>query len=216
MSRIIVVTNPAHDVVTQYLDAWQEEIIGLAKKQKDTLIFELNGASTTKKDLTNLIEQKNPQFVIFNGHGSCDSIFGFQGCCLIKAEDNDNILAKKIVHSLTCSSAKILGPQCIKIGTLSYIGYDDDFEMYHLNKGTKKERRGDGIANLFLEPAFEAILSLVKGCPTEIAFNNSQNKYLSNLKSVIARNDPDLNIIAASLYHNLRCQTCLGDGGACF
>jgi hypothetical protein len=89
--------------------------------------------------------------------------------------------------------------------------------MYHLeDKKTKEEKRNDVIANLFLEPAFEAIFLLIKGSSTQEAFNGSQLKYLNNLRLAIKENNPNLNTIAASLYHNLSCQVCLGDNNACF
>lgn len=218
MSRIIIATNPANDKVTQYLGAWQGEVVSLTKRQKDTFIFELNREKTNKKDLINLIEEKNPQLVIFNGHGSYDSVFGFDGGFLIKAEENENVLMKRIVHSLTCSSGKVLGPSCIKIGALSYIGYKEEFKIvYLMNQNTKKEKLEDKIAGLFLGPAFEAIFSLIKGYSAQKAFANSQKKYLENLKYSIAENNPGLNTaVAPRLYHNLIHQVCLGDGNSFF
>jgi hypothetical protein len=218
MSRIIVATNPANDAVTQYLDAWQTEVVNLAKNQKDTIIFELNKEKTNKKDLIELIKEKNPQLVILNGHGSYDSVFGFDGSVLIKADENNDILIRRIVHSLTCSSGKVLGSSCIKIGTLAYIGYKEEFKIAYLNnRNTKEEKFNDEIAGLFLEPAFEAIFSLIRGCSALEAFHDSQKKYLKNLNFAIAANNPGLNTaVAPRLYHNFIHQVCLGDGSACF
>jgi len=218
MSRIIIATNPANDIVTQYLDAWQNEVVNLAKRQKDTFIFELNREETNKESLAELIKEKSPQLVIFNGHGSYDSVFGFDGGFLIKADENESVLIKTIVHSLTCSSGKILGPSCIKIGALSYIGYKEEFKIVYQNdKNTKIEMFEDEVARLFLGPAFEAIFSLIKGCSAQEAFANSQKKYSENLQYSILKNDPRYNIaVAPRLYHNLIHQVCLGDGASFF
>lgn len=218
MNRIIVATNPANDEVTQYLDAWHDQVVDLSKKQKNTFIFELNKEETNRKELTDLIKDKNPQLVLFNGHGSYDSVFGFDGSALIKFNDNEDMLIKKIIHSLTCSSGKILGPSCIKTGALSYLGYKEEFKIVYLrNQTTKEEKYNDVYAKFFLEPAFEPIFLLIKGHSTQEAFNGSKKKYLDNLKYVIASSDPILNTaIAPRLYHNLIHQVCLGDGNACF
>ena len=77
MSRIVVATNPADDDVTKYLDVWQEQVIKAIRNEGDTQLFELTGEETNKDNLTKLIEKENPQFIIFNGHGNDETIFGF-------------------------------------------------------------------------------------------------------------------------------------------
>lgn len=218
MSRIILATNPANDVMTDYIDAWHNEVVKLAKKQSDTIIFELNREQSNKEELLQLIEEKNPQLVILNGHGSYNSVFGFDGSILIKSNEDEKILTKRIIHSLACSAGKVLGPSCIKIGALAYIGYKEDFKIAYLgNNTTRRDKFNDPLATLFLEPAFEAAFSLIKGSTAKEAFNNSQNKYLENLNLTIARNNPGLNtVVAPVLYHNLTNQVCLGDGKAFF
>lgn len=177
MSRIIVATNPACDVETLYLEAWQSKVADLAMKQKDTIIFELNQEKTNKEDLTKLIQEENPQLVILNGHGSYDSIVGFYGGVLIKAMENEEILSKRIIHSMACSAGKILGPSCIKIGALAYIGYKEEFKFVYLrNHNTKEEKFSDDIANLFFEPAFQAVFSLINGYTVKESFDVSQRK----------------------------------------
>ena len=68
MSRIIIVTNPANDSVTEYLDAWQSEVVDLAKRQKDTFIFELNRKEVNKDTLFELIREKNPLNIAIAPH----------------------------------------------------------------------------------------------------------------------------------------------------
>jgi len=80
MSRIILVSNAStpDDAPTEYLDSWFGKIVELAKKQKDTKIFELKRERANRKELTELIEKENPQLVIFNGHGNDELITGFK------------------------------------------------------------------------------------------------------------------------------------------
>jgi len=83
MTRIVVATNPADDLATEYLDAWHKRVVDFAKNQPNTEIFELNKEKANKEDLTKLIEEKKSQLIIFNGHGSHDSIFGFNQGVLV-------------------------------------------------------------------------------------------------------------------------------------
>lgn len=217
MSRIILVTNPADDSATKYLDSWLYKIVNLAKKQKDTFIFELRKKQANKKKLILLIKDKKPQFVIFNGHGSNDSITGFGQKILIKCGENEHLLKDKIIHSLSCNSARKLGPRCIKIGTLTYIGYEEEFKLVHLDKSSNKERLEDEVANFFLKPAYEAVIALIEGATAKNAYERSQKMYLENLEVLITSSSAEYNTVVASLlFHNLEHQVCLGNNKAYF
>ena len=60
MSRIILVSNAStpNDAPTEYLDSWFGRILELAKKQKDTKLFELKKEQSNRKELTALIERE--------------------------------------------------------------------------------------------------------------------------------------------------------------
>ena len=216
MIRIIIATNPADDQVTEYLDAWHKKVVNFAKKQANTQIFELNKKEANRISLTELIERKNPHLVIFNGHGSYDSIFGFDQGILIKCDENEILLKNKIVHALACDSGKKLGPQSIKVGALAYLGYKEQFKFAFINN-SNEEKSQDKIANLFLEPAFKVVFSLLQGFSAKKAFDESQKACLNNLRSVIAKKSLKLNqAIAPRLFHNLTHQVCLGSDEAYF
>lgn len=217
MARVLVITNPSDDIATEYLDAWSEKIRDLAMKKKETTIFELRKGDATRKKLVALINKEKPRFIILNGHGDDNLVFGYGHDILIKCDDNEHILKEKIVHSLSCSSGKVLGPKCIEIGTLAYIGYKENFKLAHLNNKTKNEQLSDEVAALFLDPAFEAILALIEGESAESAYAISQTKYLQILIKLIAINDTGYNTVVASrLFHNYQHQVCLGDQQASF
>lgn len=217
VSRILLITNPADDSPTKYLDAWSELVLEIAKKQNDVFVFELRDQRANKQELTRVIQKQKPQLIIFNGHGSDASITGFGQKVLIKCEDNECLQKEKIVHSMSCSSGKELGQKCIKIGTLSYIGYSEEFKLVHLNKQTKQERRSDPVATFFLKPAFEAVFALIRGATTGKAYKESQKVYVENLRRLTTSSLTEYNTsVASRLYHDLKYQVCLGDSQARF
>lgn len=217
MSRIILVTNPADDDATKYLDAWSGLITETVKKQKDILIFELKNKQANKQQLTQIILKEKPQLIVFNGHGNNSSIMGFKNKVLIRCDYNEHLLKEKIVHSMACNSGKELGQKCIRIGTLSYIGYYEEYKLTYLNKQTKQERLDDPIATLFLRPAFEVILALLMGHTAGEAYKKSQTMYRKNLRMLLASPSREYNTkVASRLFHNLKYQVCLGDKGAIF
>lgn len=217
VARILLITNPAHDIPTEYLDAWSKRALDVARQQPDVRIFELNKTEATKENVTKIIEAEKPQLVIFNGHGNENVITGYEFEILIQINDNEILLEKKIIHAFACAAGKNLGPKCVAIGSAAYIGYREKFQLTHLNKLTETEQINDPIATFFLEPAFSAILALIEGKTMIEAYNISQAMYLQHLQILLTSSSTDLNTtVAARLYHNLRHQVCLGNQVARF
>ena len=217
MSRILLVSNAHYDNPTKYLTSWFEKIVEAAKKQNDVKIIELKKEQATKKNLIETIEKENPQFVIFNGHGSDDWIGGFDKEILVRCNDNESILSGKIVHSMACKSANILGKRCITLGTKCFIGYKEDFEFWSTHQENKEDQLKDQMAGIFLEPAYEAIIALIEGSNAGEAYKRSQNMYRENILALItSKNTHQSTVVAKSLFSNFQNQVCLGDQVACF
>ncbi len=217
MSRILLVSHAHHDIQTEYLTSWFDKVLDIVKKQKDTKVVEILKEEATKANFIKLINQENPQFVIFNGHGTDDSIMGFEREILVKCGDNERILLGKIVHSMACKCAGILGSKCISIGTKSFIGYKEDFELWCSQHPNKEEQLKDQMAGLFLEPAYEAVIALIEGVTAHEAYKRSQDMYKQNLLALItSKNSQHSTIVANSLYNNFMNQVCLGDQSAFF
>src|SRR5436189_278214 len=100
-ARIIILTSPAHDIVTEYLHSWSEKIHSdIPNLPNNTLIYKLIGEKVTREMLTGLVQEKDPHLILFNGHGSSKKIFGFEMNVLIALDDNEVLLRDRIVHSL--------------------------------------------------------------------------------------------------------------------
>ena len=212
MSRIILVSNAHHDNQTEYLTSWFEKVVEVAKKQSDIKILELKKEEANKKNLVDMIEKENPQFIIFNGHGSDDSIAGFNKEILVSCTDNESILSGKIIHSMACESANVLGKRCITLGTKCFIGYKEDFELWSTRQQTKESQLQDRMAGLFLEPAYEVIIALVEGKNVGEAYRRSQDMYKENILALVTSKNKDHNtFVAKSLFSNFQNQVCLGD-----
>lgn len=218
MPRIIVATNPAHDPATEYLSSWFTKIVAsISSMLPDTEIFELKNNDVTKEKLTRIVEEKNPQLILFNGHGSDKLIGGFESNILVACNDNERLLHGKIVYSLTCDSGKELGHKCIDIGTRSFIGYKEEFKLVHTGETTSNLQYEDPIANLFLRPAFEISRALLEGETVKTAFKRSQKLHADNIELLLLSSDPNLNtVFAGKIYHNMIHQVALGDQDALF
>ena len=217
MSRILLVSNAHHDNETEYLTSWFEKVIEVAKKQNDIKIIELKKEQANKKNLIEVIEKENPQFVIFNGHGSDDTICGFNKEILVRCNDNESILSEKIVHSMACKCAGTLGKKCITLGTKCFIGYKENFELWSTGQQNKEDQLKDQVAGFFLNPAYEVIIALVEGNISGKAYRRSQNIYRENILALVtSKNTHHSTIVANSLFNNFQNQVCLGDQIASF
>jgi hypothetical protein len=211
MPRIIVITNPAHDIPTSYLNAWIFSVIQLFVDQENIEIHELANQRANRCDLEKLIREKQPQIILFHGHGTSNAILGFESNILICCDSDLSCIKDRIIHSLACQSGKELGPKSVHIGTKSFIGYKEDFKFSHLNKSSRDEQLGDEVAKLFLDPAFEIARVLINGGTTGEAYKNSQKLCIDNLRMLVTAKNDSLNGLASYLYHNLTNQVCLGD-----
>ena len=217
MTRILLVSNAHHDNQTEYLTSWFEKVVEVAKKQNDIKIIELRKEDANRNNVVEMIEKENPQFIVFNGHGSDDAIGGFNKEILIKCDDNESVLSGKIVHSMACKSANVLGRRCVTLGTKCFIGYKENFGFWSTKQKTKEDQLNDPMASLFLSPAYEAIIALVEGNNAGDAYIRSQNMYKENILALItSKNTHHNTVVAASLNNNFQNQVCLGDQATSF
>jgi hypothetical protein len=217
MAKIIIATNPAHDEITQYLEAFLDDIFVNIRNNGEIKFFELKNEQANKEELTSLIERENPRLVLFNGHGSHDSICGFDDCVLIRTDDNELLLKDKIIHSLSCDSGLTLGSKCVSVGTKAFLGFRHKFKMYHLKRENKGDRKNDDMAKLFLDPITYTISSLISGKTAVESVELAKNKYRENLNLLISSDNEKLSTeVAGAVYHDLIHYVCLGDGKTCF
>lgn len=179
-----LITRPEHDDTTYYLSNWSKKAIDLAKN-KNIKVIDLNKERANRKEVTSVIIKKNPSFIVFNGHGNYDCISGHKNEVLIKAWENENLLKSRVVYAISCKSAKQLGPQSMKAGALDYIGYDEDFIFVYNPKFMTHPSEDDTI-KLFLDPANEVVISILKGNSTKMAVELSQHLFKKNIGKLLS------------------------------
>lgn len=215
--RVVIVTNPSHDAITQYIHSWFEVVIDSIKKQPNAFeVYELKNSKVTRENLIKLVEEKNPNLILFHGHGSSKAIGGFESNILIACDDNEKLLENKIIHSLTCNSGEILGPKCVSCGTKAFIGYKKEFKFVHLGKTTSLSQKSDPVAELFLLPALEVDKALLEGSSLKQAHLRSKKMYADHFMIFLANKNPKLDMCKGRIYHDMINQVVLGDQDCSF
>jgi len=171
----ILITLPEYDDTTFYCSRFSEDIVKFARNSGFN-VFDIRKERVNRKIIVAMLREKNPRLVLFNGHGSDETVTGHNDEILIKTPEDIGLLTSRIVHSLSCSSAKKLGKDAVEKGTTSYIGYENDF-IFFFDKNKTTQPLEDKIASPIFEAATQIPLALIKGNNVSEAFVRSQKTY---------------------------------------
>lgn len=210
MNKNFLVTRPNHDPATNYLFFWSTQVIREAKS-KAFKVLDLRGKKANKRNFTSYIKKHEPSLVFFNGHGSENSIGGYNDEPLIESDTNELLLLEKIVYARSCNAARRLGENCVNKGTVAFIGY---VKKYFLGYSQSEITRplNDKVAKLFVEPSNLIPISLLKGNTVEVSCRKSQKDMRRNLSFMLSGNASQIQKDAAPyLWANLMNQKVLGN-----
>lgn len=191
--------RPQHDDVVSYLYHYSKELLDKSEsKGFDTINKEKEDA--TSKIVLSVIQKKNPNFIMFNGHGSPILICGHDDEILIEYGKNHELLKNKVVYSLSCSSAEILGKN-IADDTTTFIGYTDEFAL-GMDINCQASIQRDKRARLFLEPSNILVKSLLKGNSPKEAVEKAKKLMKENLSKLRTDSSPDAKDYIPYLFNN--------------
>ena len=212
-SDFMLVTMPDHDLATRYASEWTKEIVEVAERNGIKPIV-VKGKSVTRSRIEKAIKEKNPNYIVFNGHGSDEIIAGHNLEPLIIMGENHKLLKNRIIHAFTCSSARVLGLNC---ESNAFIGYSDWFFLCMYSHSTNRPLE-DKLAKPVMECAIEAPKQLAKKKTAKEAFDKSQNKYQEWIDEYTLSSSKytteELQIILPCLMWNKNCQVLHGNESA--
>jgi hypothetical protein len=201
MSKTYLLTRPEHDDTTYYLSNWIVMTVKTAENH-GFKVLDMHREKATKINIEAMIKDFSPNLVVFNGHGSQDTVTGHDNKPLITCGVNEGILKSKIVYAISCKSAHILGPKSVAAGATSYTGYDNDFIfLYDPDKYSRPHQ--DETAKAFLWPSNLFVESLLKG--NTVGESKKRAEYCSkdNIRKALSSVNPDP-AMARYLWWNLR------------
>jgi hypothetical protein len=212
MSKRMLITRPDHDDITFCLQVWSNKIIETAN-QRNIGMIDLKGNRVNKKNVESIIIKKNPRLIVFNGHGNDKEITGQRNQTLIKYNLNEYLLKSKITYAISCRSARKLGPKSVKVGALTYIGYEEDFTFY-FDKNKSSRPLSDEIAKPFFESSNQVAISLLRGKTTGEAYNKSQLTFKRWIERFRKSKIPEAPYVLSALIWNMTFQKIIGDKNA--
>lgn len=208
----ILITKPRFDEATYYLSAWSKEIIDIAKL-KGYIVYNLEEQKCVRKEFEKRIKKHTPDLVLFNGHGSYNTITG-QNCeVLVETKKNTHLLNNKIIHAFACSSANLLGPNSIEEGARAFIGFKEDF-VFLQDEVYSASPLKDKIAKHFLESTNIAPISIIKGNTVKEAFQRSQDAFEKSIRYFESHYNVQNSHILFWLRYDKMIHTYVGDGNS--
>ncbi len=166
------------------------------------------------KEVTSILQKKEPLLVFFNGHGDEGCIMGHNNEVLLAVGKNEQLLIFKIIYSLSCRSGKKLGLKGVQIGASAYLGYDDDF-IFVRDENKLRTPLEDKTAQLFLEPSNQIMVSMLKGHTAGNSHERSKRNFRKSVLKVASSESYD-NYLIPYLIWNMQHQVCLGNVNASF
>lgn len=178
----VLLTNPEVDLLTYYLLAWTNNILK-EPKSKTNKYYHLKRERATRKKFEGILKKRPVDLVLLCGHGTSEAVAGNNENILDM--HNDDLLAGKTIHAISCQSADKLGPDAVKKGAKAYIGYKRDFITFLDNSKQSTKPLKDDTASLFLKPAFTAPKILLKGGTPEKAVQATKKAYNKSIRDAI-------------------------------
>lgn len=208
-NKSILVTRPNHDLVTTYISTWAKKVLIEADKRKISKL-DLLFKKASKSYFESYIQRNQPKLIFFNGHGSEDSITGFDNEVLVSLKNTD-LLDGKIIYARSCDAGARLGPKAVRDGALCFIGYRQSFVVGYSEEYWTRPLQ-DPLARLFLEPSNLVPVTLLKGNSIADAYRKSQNTSFKNFTFALStKASPLERDTAPYLWHNRKYQVVLGD-----
>lgn len=190
---VCLITRPEHDDTTFYLSNYSKEVIESAQK-RGIKVLDLHREKAKRSEVESRLSKSLCNLVFFNGHGDYSCVTGHKNEPLIICNENETLLKSKIVYTISCKSAKELGPKSVEAGAISYSGYDDDFIFsYEPDKISRPLQ--DETAKLFLEPSKLFMTSLVKGNSVIESQKRTKTLFRENILRLLDSDNPDNDLL---------------------
>ncbi len=202
----LLITRPRYENITHYLYYWSESLIEEAKSRKIP-IFDLQKEKASRKLVESYLNKKQPDIVIFNGHGNDICVTGQDGEILIESGENSYLLKGKVVYMRACDSGKVLGPMSIQEGAKAFIGYKEQFRFWTQGGSFPKPLK-DEYAKPFFKTSNQIGLSLIKGKTPKESHEDSLRIYKKVVSDLLTSNAP-YSFVVSDLIWNMYNQVCL-------
>jgi len=214
MKRGILMTLPRSDDVTEYLAAFSKSIIDSCE-QNLIRIKTLDKEKATKTNFEKTLDKLDFNMLIFNGHGSINSITGHRKEVIIQLGKNENILFGRITYARSCWFASGLATLSKTDQEGCFVGYNIPFRFLIDTRYATNPIK-DNTAKIFFETSNLIPLGLIKGHSAKEADENSKKSMLKAINKALKNPTENSQAIAENLWNNYFGQVIVGNSDSKF
>ncbi|MEK6921211.1 MAG: hypothetical protein AABX82_04970 [Nanoarchaeota archaeon] len=182
----MLVIRTKHDIPTNYLYYYTEEIIEKAERRgfKVKIIED----QLEEKTLRKVIKKLKPRFIFFNGHGSSRALFNEKQEEFITTAAS-NLFQNTVTFARACSCLLELGGSAVSNGCNAFIGYNHPFWIARNHKSECHPLR-DPVARPILEVSNAIAEELLKGRTVQEAVEKSHAKAADHILDLLFSKEP--------------------------
>jgi hypothetical protein len=183
---VILVTSPEYELPTRFVSKWASKVVKFAQT-KGHSVSELKKEKARRATVESYLIRTRPRLVMFNGHGGPDCIYGQDDEVLIKAGENEQLLANTITYCVACESNLDLGPKAVAAGATAFIGYSRPF-VFFADEEFRTRPLDDTRAANFFESSNQVMTSLLKNHTVSESVEHSKESSRKKIQSLLTSN----------------------------
>lgn len=183
----MIVIRTKHDIQTTYLYYYSEELIKEAKS-KGFKVAQIEGDEISEATLRSRINNRKPNFIFFNGHGSNTALFDNKGKEFINTKSAD-VFDGTVAYTIACSCLEGLGASAVDKGCDAFVGYKKPFWIARDHKYESRPLE-DNVAKPIIECSNIIVKSLIKGNPVSESIRKAHEKAVDNILKLIYSKEP--------------------------
>ncbi len=185
---LLICQNLPSDPVTEFTFAAAEKLEAAAKSGGWD-VKPLKGNAATKQNIVDKLTNWKPDFVVYYGHScSSDNWCGQENDAPVTAvgihAGNVHLLSGRTASTVSCYTAKNMGPAAIKAGAVAYLGYKDSYLVLFLEKPSTASKWAlayfKKLTGRMREAANAPNKALLQGATYETAYQKGYDAWTKN------------------------------------
>jgi len=127
-SVIVLGVDSNYEEVTESAEAYRSKYVYPKFKEKGAEVRRLVGSTATRADFVREVYKSGVDYITGVGHGNYTAYTGQYGNTVLQVgQYSPDEVKNKIIHLLSCQTARTLGPNMVNNGAKAFLGYIDDF-----------------------------------------------------------------------------------------
>jgi len=205
--NVALFVRPNFDRATSYGNYYMG--LAAAYASRNMRVIDLDTSNATKSNIFTSLEEEDPIFCYFNGHGNADTYSAQNKEVVMVTGNGDESLIGRVVLLLSCSCGIRLAPSAVSKGATAVYGWVVDFTWI-----ATEDPATDAYAAGFFESVNAINNALAEGKTTQEAMNLSLASWNQWIEYWIRSVDPYASQVVQWLIHDRDGQKLFGSTSA--